>query len=82
MVRMKDDRLPIRYKTQKLEGIRKRGRPQLRLEDCVNRDLRKAEVGGVCGQKRPYSGVTTRTSSPLKKGNQRKNKGSSIIRSV
>ena len=43
MVRMKDDTLPKRAETKKQEGSRKRGRPQLRWEDCVKRDLRKAE---------------------------------------
>ena len=43
MVRMKDDKLPKRSETKKQEGFRKRGRPQLRWEDCVKRDLRKAE---------------------------------------
>ena len=43
MVRMKDDKLPKRSETKKQEGSRKRGRPQLRCEDCVKRDLRKAE---------------------------------------
>ena len=43
MVRMKDERLPKRYETKKQEGCRKRGRPRLRWEDCVKRDLRKAE---------------------------------------
>ena len=40
---MKDDRLAKRSETKKQEGFRKRGRPQLRWEDCVKRDLRKAE---------------------------------------
>ena len=43
---MKDDKLPkLRADTKKQEGSRKRGRPQLRVrwEDCVKRDLRKAE---------------------------------------
>ena len=43
MVRMKDERLPKRSETKKQEGCRKRGRPQLRWEDCVTRDMRKAE---------------------------------------
>ena len=43
MVRMKDEWVPERYETKKQEGFRKRGRPQLRWEDCVKRDLRKAE---------------------------------------
>ena len=43
MVRMKDERLPKRSETKKQEGCRKRGRPQLRREDCVKRDPRKAE---------------------------------------
>ena len=43
MVRMKYDKLPKRFETKKLEGSKKRGRPQLRWEECVKRDLRKAE---------------------------------------
>ena len=45
MVRMKDEKLPKRSETKKHHGCRKRGRPQLRWEDCVKRDLRKAEEG-------------------------------------
>ena len=43
MVRMKDDKLPKISETKMQEGSRKQGRPQLRWEDCVKRDLRKAE---------------------------------------
>ena len=43
MVKMKDERLSKRSETKKQEGCRKRGRPQLKWEDCVKRDLRKAE---------------------------------------
>ena len=43
MVRMKNDKLPKRSETKKQGGFRKRGKPQLRWEDCVKRDLRKAE---------------------------------------
>ena len=43
MVRMKEDKLPKRAETKKQEGSRKWGRPQLRWEECVTRDLRKAE---------------------------------------
>ena len=42
MVRMKDDKSPEISETKK-QGFRKRERPQLRWEDCVTRDLRKAE---------------------------------------
>ena len=42
MVRMKDDKLPKRAETKKQEGSRKRRRSQLRWEDYVKRDLRKA----------------------------------------
>ena len=43
MVRMKEDKLPKRSETKKKEGCRKRGRPQLRWEYCVKRDLRNVE---------------------------------------
>ena len=45
-------KLPKRSETKKRGGCRKRGRPRLGWEDCVKRDLRKAEEeeGGV---KRP-----------------------------
>ena len=43
MVIMKDEKLPKRTETMKHDGCRKRGRPQLRWEDSVKRDLRKAE---------------------------------------
>ena len=38
-----DKRLPQISEIKKQEGCRKRGRPQLIWEDCVKRDLRKAE---------------------------------------
>ena len=40
---MNDDKLPKRAETKRQEGSRKRGRPRLRWEDCVKRDLRKAK---------------------------------------
>ena len=45
LVRMKDERLPRRSDTKKQESGRKRGRRQLRWEDCGKKDLRKAEDG-------------------------------------
>ena len=46
MFRMKDERLPKRSETKKQEGCRKRGRPQLRLEDCVKRDGQRINKSG------------------------------------
>ena len=43
MVRMKDEKLPKISETMKHDGCRKRRRPPLRWEDCVKRDMRKAE---------------------------------------
>ena len=86
MVRMKDEKLPKRSETMKHDGCRKRGRPQLRWEDCVKRDLRKAEEEEKWREKAnnrdqwkritkvAYIGVANRPASPIHKGNQRKNK--------
>ena len=43
MVRMKDERLLKRSGTKKQEGCRKRGRPQLKWEDCARSEKR---IGG------------------------------------
>ena len=40
--RMADDRLPKRAAVLRVQGRRRRGRPMLRWEDCVKRDVRKA----------------------------------------
>ena len=40
--RMVDDRLSTRAAELREEGRRRRGRPRLRWEDCVERDVRKA----------------------------------------
>ena len=40
--RMADDRLPKRAAELREQGRRRRGRPRLRWEDCVNRDVKKS----------------------------------------
>ena len=40
--RIADDRLPKRTAELREQGRRRRGRPMLRWEDCVKRDVRKA----------------------------------------
>ena len=44
--RMADDRLPKRAAELRVEGRRRRGRPMLRWEDCVMRDVGKAGEEG------------------------------------
>ena len=39
--RMADDRLPKRAAELRQQGRRRRGRPRLRWEDCVKRDVKK-----------------------------------------
>ena len=39
--RMADDRLPKRAAELREQGRRRRGRPRLRWEDCVKRDVRR-----------------------------------------
>ena len=43
IVRMKDEIIPKIFEPNKQEGCSTRGRPQLRWEDSVKRDLSKAE---------------------------------------
>ena len=43
--RMADDRLPKRAAELREEGRRRRGRPRLRWEDCVKRDVKKTGGG-------------------------------------
>ena len=44
--RMADDRLPKRAAELREQGRRRRGRPRLRWEDCVKRDVRNARDRG------------------------------------
>ena len=44
--RMADDRLPKRAAELREQGRRRRGRPRLRWEDCVKRDVKKTEEDG------------------------------------
>ena len=77
---MKDERLSKRSDTRTQEGCGKRGRPHLRWDDCVKRDLRKAEEEEKWREKvnnrdqwkqiTNYIEVTSRPASPLQKGNQ------------
>ena len=54
MVRMKDDKLQKRSEKKK-QGFRKRGRPQLRWEDCVK--IRERQRRKKSGDKRPTTGT-------------------------
>ena len=45
--RMKEDRLPRMACVHQERGKRKRGRPCMRWRDCIERDMRKAELEDV-----------------------------------
>ena len=45
--RMKEDRLPRMAYIHQERGKRKRGRPRMRWRDCIERDMRKAELEDV-----------------------------------
>ena len=45
--RMADDRLPKRAAGLREQGRRRRGRPRLRWEDCVNIGVRDGGAGGA-----------------------------------
>ena len=44
--RMADERLPKRATELREQGRRRRGRPILRWEDCIKRDVKKTGGGG------------------------------------
>ena len=54
--RMSDDRLPKRIADLREQGRRRRGRPRLRWEDCVRRDVKKAGEEGYWKKKTGYRG--------------------------
>ena len=49
--RMADDRLPKRAAELREQGRRRRGRPRLRWEDCVKRDVKKTGEEGYWKKK-------------------------------
>ena len=58
MVRLNDERLPKRSESKKQEGCRKRGRRQLRWEDCVNATSKKGIYRmKKTGEKVPTTGL-------------------------
>ena len=52
--RMADDRLPKRAAELREQGRRRRGRPRLRWEVCVKRDVKKAGEEGDWKKKTQY----------------------------
>ena len=88
--RMADDRLPKRAAELREQGRRRRGRPRLRWEDCVNRDVRKAGEEEDWKKKTRDRGGWKRLSdeavkkvagstSPLTKGNEEEREINSTI---
>ena len=54
--RMGDDRLPKKAAELREQGRRRRGRPRLKWEDCVKRDVRKLGEEEDCKKKTRYRG--------------------------
>ena len=66
--RMADDRLPKRAAESREEGRRRRGRPRLRCEDCVKRDVKKTgEEGDWKKKTRERGGWKTLSDEAVKK---------------
>ena len=59
---MGDDSLPKREAELREQGRKRRGRPMLRWEDCVARDVRKAGADDDCKKKTIYRGGWKRLS--------------------
>ena len=60
--RMGDDRLPKKAAELREQGRRRPGRPMLRWEDCVKRDVRKLGEEEDCKKKTRYRGGLKRLS--------------------
>ena len=67
IVRMADDRLPKRAAELREEGRRRRRRTRLRWEECVKRDVMKAEEEGDWKKKTIYRGGWKRLSDEVVK---------------
>ena len=65
--RMVDDRLPKRAAELREQGRRRRGRPRLRWEDCVKRDVRKAGEKEDWKKKRYRGGCKRLSDEAVKK---------------
>ena len=65
--RMANDRLPKRSAELREQGRRRRGRPRLRWEDCVKRDVRKAGEEEDCKKKTRDRGSWKRLSDEATK---------------
>ena len=65
--RMVDDRLPKRAAELREEGRRRRGRPMLRWEDCVKRDVKKTGEEGDWKKKTRYRGWWKRLADEMVK---------------
>ena len=81
--RMADDGLPKRASELREQGRRRRGRPRLRWEDCVKRDVKKTgeegdwkkKTGDRGGWRRPSDEAVKKLRTaphPLDKGKKRK----------
>ena len=91
--RMADDRLPKRAAELREQGRRRRGRPRLRWEDCVKRDVRKAGEEEDWKKKTRDRGGWKRLSdeavkkvagstSPLTKGNEEEREINKTVKAV
>ena len=65
--RMADDRLPMRAAELRKQGRRRRGKPRLRWEDCVKRDVKKTGEEEDWKKKTGYRGWKRLSDEAVKK---------------